>query len=57
MMGGKNVKSGNLEVVKIDSDLGLLLVKGAVPGPSKGVVYIKDALMKPPTAKAKEANT
>jgi len=50
-MGGKNVTTRNLEVVKIDQELGLLLVKGAVPGPSKGVVYVKDALMKPQPAK------
>jgi len=30
--------------MKVDHELGLLLVKGAVPGPAKGYVYIRDAL-------------
>ena len=46
-MGAKSVTTPNLEVIKIDRELGLLLVKGAVPGPAKGVVYIRDALRKP----------
>jgi large subunit ribosomal protein L3 len=54
-MGGKNVTTRNMKVVKIDQALGLLLVKGAVPGPAKGVVYVKDALMKPQTANVNPA--
>lgn len=46
-MGGKNVTTPNIQVVKVDTSLGLLLVKGPVPGPAKGVVYIRDALRKP----------
>jgi large subunit ribosomal protein L3 len=46
-MGGKNVTTVNVQVVKVDPSMGLLLVKGAVPGPSKGIVYIRDALRKP----------
>jgi large subunit ribosomal protein L3 len=46
-MGAKNVTTPNIQVVKVDEELGLLLVKGPVPGPSKGVVYIRDALKKP----------
>jgi large subunit ribosomal protein L3 len=46
-MGAKSVTTPSVQVVKIDQDLGLLLVKGPVPGPSKGVVYIRDALRKP----------
>lgn len=33
----------NLEIVDADPDTGLLLVKGAVPGPKKGLVMVKDA--------------
>ena len=46
-MGAKNVTTINVQVVKVDPSLGVLLVKGPVPGPSKGVVYIRDALRKP----------
>jgi ribosomal protein L3 len=45
-MGAKNVTTPNIQVVQVDPSLGLLLVKGPVPGPSKGVVYIRDALKK-----------
>lgn len=37
-MGNERVTIQNLEVVKIDSERNLLLVKGAVPGPKKGLV-------------------
>jgi large subunit ribosomal protein L3 len=45
-MGAKSVTTPNVKVIKIDASLGLLLVKGPVPGPNKGVVYIRDALKK-----------
>jgi len=45
-MGAKNVTTSNLQVVKVDRNLGLVLVKGAVPGPTKGVVYVRDAIRK-----------
>lgn len=45
-MGAKNVTTSNLQVIKVDPNLGLVLVKGAVPGPSKSVVYVRDALGK-----------
>ena len=34
-MGGKKVTTQNLEVVRVDAEKNLLLVKGAVPGPKK----------------------
>ena len=40
-MGGDNVTVNNLKVVKVDFDNNLLFVKGAVPGPSKSIVYIQ----------------
>ena len=40
-MGAARVTSKKLEVMGVDKEAGLVLVKGAVPGPSKGVVYIK----------------
>ncbi len=40
-MGNKKVTVQNLEVVRVDAENNLLLVKGAVPGPKKALVTIK----------------
>ncbi len=42
-MGGERVTTLNLEVVKADADAGVVLVRGAVPGPNGGVVLLRDA--------------
>jgi len=42
-MGGERVTTLNLEVVKADADAGVVLIKGAVPGPNGGVVLIRNA--------------
>ena len=34
----------NLEIVKIDADNNLIAVKGAVPGPRGGIVYIRNTV-------------
>lgn len=34
----------NLEVVRVDADKNLLLIKGSVPGPKKGLVTIKETV-------------
>mgnify|MGYP001586931004 FL=1 len=39
--GASQVTIKNLRLVGIDKEAGLVLIRGAVPGPSKGVVYIK----------------
>ena len=41
-MGNKRVTIQNLEVVRVDADKNLLLIKGAVPGPKKALVTIKE---------------
>ncbi|MBR3036429.1 MAG: 50S ribosomal protein L3 [Lachnospiraceae bacterium] len=41
-MGGEQVTVRNLEIVKVDADKNLILVKGAIPGPRKGLVTIKE---------------
>ncbi|ATX65172.1 50S ribosomal protein L3 [Roseinatronobacter bogoriensis] len=46
-MGAARVTTQNLQVVKTDSDRGLIMVKGAVPGSRGGWVTIKDAVKKP----------
>ena len=40
-MGSKKITIQNLEVVRVDAEKNLLLVKGAVPGPKKSLVTIK----------------
>ena len=43
-MGGKQVTVQNLEVVKVDMERNLLVVKGSVPGPRNGVIVIRKAV-------------
>jgi large subunit ribosomal protein L3 len=42
--GDARVTTLNLEVVEGDAERGLLLVKGAVPGPSGGLVFVRNAV-------------
>ena len=43
-MGAKQITIQNLEVVRVDAENNLLLVKGAVPGPKKALVTIKETV-------------
>ena len=43
-MGNKQVTVQNLEVVRVDAENNLILVKGAVPGPKKALVTIKSTV-------------
>ena len=43
-MGARRRTTQNIEVVKVDEDRGLILLKGAVPGPKNGWVLIRDAI-------------
>jgi large subunit ribosomal protein L3 len=43
-MGGTKVTIQNLEIVRVDVENNLLLVKGAVPGPKKSLVTIKESV-------------
>ena len=43
-MGSVKVTVQNLEVVKVDTENDLLLVKGSVPGPKKSLVTIKETV-------------
>lgn len=40
-MGNEKITTQNLEVVRVDSDKNLILIKGAIPGPKKGLIIIK----------------
>ncbi|RME93835.1 MAG: 50S ribosomal protein L3 [Candidatus Hydrogenedentota bacterium] len=39
-MGAKTAVAKNLTIVKVDPDENLLYIKGAIPGPNQGIVYI-----------------
>ena len=43
-MGGKKVTTQNLEIVRVDAEKNLLLVKGAVPGAKKCLVTVKETV-------------
>ena len=43
-MGAEQVTVQNLEIVKIDVENNLIAIKGAVPGPKGGIVYIVDSV-------------
>ena len=43
-MGNKQITVQNLEIVRVDADNNLLLVKGSVPGPKKSLVTIKETV-------------
>lgn len=43
-MGAEKSTILNLEVVKVDPEKNVILVKGAVPGPKKGLVIIRDSV-------------
>ena len=51
-MGGERVTVQRLTVVRVDTDRNLILIKGAIPGPKKGFVVIKDTVK--PAKAAKE---
>lgn len=43
-MGNKKITIQNLEIVRVDTENNLLLVKGAVPGPKKSLVTIRESV-------------
>jgi len=51
-MGNERVTTQNLEIVAVDLEDNLILVKGAVPGAKSGWVYVSDAVKKPMHADA-----
>jgi large subunit ribosomal protein L3 len=43
-MGGERITVQNLEIVKVDAERNLLLIKGNVPGPRKALITVKSAV-------------
>jgi large subunit ribosomal protein L3 len=48
--GNERVTTLNLEVVEGDAERGLLLVRGAVPGPNGAIVFVRNAVKGPAVA-------
>ena len=44
-MGVEQVTVLNLDVVKVDTELGVIAVKGAIPGPKGSVVYVRNSVI------------
>ena len=43
-MGNVQVTVQNLDVIQVDEELGLIAVRGAIPGPKGGVVFVKSTV-------------
>ena len=43
-MGNEQVTVQNLDVIKVDPNLNMIAVRGAIPGPRGGVVYLKNTV-------------
>lgn len=52
-MGNRNTKVENLEVVRVDAERGIILVKGSVPGSNNSLLTIANSTKKPTVASAK----
>ena len=44
-MGNEQVTVLNLDVIKVDSELGIIAVRGAIPGPKGGIVYLRNSVI------------
>jgi len=52
-MGGERTTTANLTLHGVDADRGLLLIKGAVPGPAGGLVLVRNAVKSPVKSEAR----
>jgi len=43
-MGVDRVTTLNLVVEDVDTEHGLVFIRGSVPGPKNGIVYVRDAI-------------
>jgi len=53
-MGVEQVTVQNLEVIQVEPELNMIVVRGAIPGPKGGIVYVKNTVK---TQKVKQVNT
>ena len=56
-MGVDQVTVQKLDVVKVDAELNMLVVRGAIPGPKGGIVYVKNTVKKNLVKQATVAGT
>ena len=56
-MGLDQVTVQNLDVVKVDAELNMIVVRGAIPGPKGGVVFVKNTIKKNVVKQASVAGT
>ena len=54
-MGVDQVTVQNLDVVKVDPELNMIVIRGAIPGPKGGIVYLKDTVKTQPVKKGEAA--
>ena len=54
-MGVEQVTVQNLDVVKVDPELNMIVIRGAVPGPKGGLVYVKSTAKVQPVKKGEGA--
>ena len=43
-MGNEQVTIENLQIVKVDAELNMIAIRGAIPGPKGGLVYIRNTV-------------
>ena len=55
-MGDEQVTVQNLDVVKVDAELNMIVIRGAIPGPKGGIVYIKNTVKNNPEKKGPAAD-
>ena len=53
-MGNVQVTIENLEIVKVDAELNMIVIRGAIPGPKGGLVYLRNTVK---NNKVKQADT
>lgn len=54
-MGVDQVTVQNLDVVQVDPELNMLVIRGAIPGPKGGLVYVKSSAKVAPVKKGEGA--
>ena len=54
-MGVDQITVQNLDVVKVDPELNMIAIRGAIPGPKGGIVYLKNTVKAQPVKKGAAA--
>jgi len=43
-LGAEQVTVQNLDIVQVDAELNMIAIRGAIPGPKGGLVYLKNTV-------------